>query len=91
MALTFESKSVDFDYEGFEFGPEDVKQLLFTVKTVKTDNFMVETNKGAARRVACAICGEVGTKEVPMDFRFMPNPGDFEVDDMGFDSWSTRE
>tara|TARA_Y100000310_G_C20682837_1_gene817052 strand:+ start:1097 stop:1360 length:264 start_codon:yes stop_codon:yes gene_type:complete len=85
MGIEFHSNIPGFEHEkGFEFGPEDTSQLVFSVKTARNDLF-VTTNKGEARRVACAACGEVRSKEFPMDFRFMPNPMDFEEDDTGFE------
>jgi len=86
MALEFHSKSPNVDEEkGFTCTPDQVKQLLFVVRTARSDNLFMDWQKGNARRVAAAACGVVDEKEVPMDFSLMPNPTDWAEDDK--DAW----
>jgi len=90
MVLTFKSSTPGIEREkGFTFTSDDVKQVIFSVRTARTDGLFVDWQKGNAMRVAACVCGVVDEKEVPMDFTKMPNPGDWEEDLTGSE-WVTH-
>lgn len=90
MVLTFESDSLDYDEEkGFTFTSDDVKQIIFSVRTARNDSLFVDWQKGNAMRVAACACGVVDEKEVAINTSKIPNPSDWDEDRTGSE-WVTH-
>mgnify|MGYP001425483267 CR=1 FL=1 len=84
MVLTFKSSTPGVEREkGFTVTSDNIKQVIFSVRTARNDGLFVDWQKGNAMRVAAAACGVVDEKEIAIDIAKMPNPCDWDGDYTG--------
>jgi len=74
----------DWDKEKFTCSPENVKQILFKVVMPQGNAVWVTAQKGEARRIAAAACGQVVEVESELDMGAIPEPCRWCEDDKDF-------